>query len=192
MASVVLLQCTFILLWRFRLRLLSSSTVSSFLIQINCQTVMLSNYTIVKWYRYCQTLHCQTLHCQMGLLSNGSEPFMVAESGLQSSLLARIDTSSERRKMMSPEEFTKWFMKNEADHKEYMEWKKREREADHQKHLQEMELEKKCEAEHLKRMDEIKYRPAIPHPIISCSIPSPLVQEVSSLQVHWKMHLARI
>ncbi len=35
-----------------------------------------------------------------------------------------------------------------------------------------------------RRIDEIKHGPPIPHPITSCSIPSPQIQEVSPLQVY--------
>ncbi len=104
----------------------------------------------------------------------------------------------ERNKMMSPEEFMKWFMEksreSEADHQKHLkemeemdrerEERDRKREADHQKHLKEMDRKREADhQEHLKRIDELKNGPPIPHPIIPCPIPSPPIQEVSSLQV---------
>ncbi len=46
-------------------------------------------------------------------------------------------------------------------------------------------MDRESKADHqrrLKRMDEIWYGPAIPHPIISCPIPSPPVQQVITLE----------
>ncbi len=79
--------------------------------------------------------------------------------------------------------------------KEWNEEKNRKSEANHQEHLKNMErMNRKHEAEHhehleyMERMDreidEMRNGPPIPHPIVSCSIPSPPVQEISSLQVY--------
>ncbi len=70
--------------------------------------------------------------------------------------------------MMFPEEFVKWWGKSEA-----------EREADHKKKMEQMDRE----------INEILARacgsgPPIPYPITSCTIPSPPVQQISSLQVY--------
>ncbi len=112
---------------------------------------------------------------------------------------------------MSPKETMKWLMNwmkewNEgAEHQEhlkYMEQKEAEREERNRKSEAEREeRDKECEAdlkeymersrrksearyqEHLKEMDEIQNGPPIPYPITSCTIPSPPVQEVTSLRV---------
>ncbi len=92
---------------------------------------------------------------------------------------------------MDPEVFKKWMEEwkriSDADHKENMERIDREREADDQKHKENMErLKREREAdhqEHLKRMEEIDNGPPIPYPITSCTIPSPPIQEVTSLHI---------
>ncbi len=69
----------------------------------------------------------------------------------------------------------KYYRKIDEEQLEFNEWSRKRdvvREEVEKKYEAELEeLKKKCEAEHLKRIDEIRNGPPIPYPIIPCMIP---------------------
>ncbi len=79
--------------------------------------------------------------------------------------------------MTSAEEYLKWVKENHPGYFKHMERKAKE--------IEETKRKREADAQrHLKRMEEIENGPPIPYPIISCTIPSPPVQEVTSLKVY--------
>ncbi len=108
----------------------------------------------------------------------------------QEGYAAALEELREKRKVEKEE----WRRKLAVEKLEFSEWERRfhagYEEADRKYHAEKEELDKKREANHkeyierlARESDKIKYGPPVSFPIVPCSIPSPPVQEVSTLQV---------